>query len=73
MRTLNKTIEAAQCANKIWESELFTILHNYRATPHSSWFKKLPYSQPMEEEEDDCDYAFEKDRTLTTKRCPVRN
>ena len=39
----------------------------------SSWFKKLPYSQPMEEEEDDCDYAFEKDRTLITKRYPVHN
>ena len=36
MRTLNKTIEAAQCENKMWESELFTFLRNYRATPHSS-------------------------------------
>ena len=179
MRTLNKTVEAAQCENKSWENELFTFLRNYRATPHSStgqtpafllfgrnigtklpqytekpendqalrqkdtaakeimkqnaerkkehkvhdfqngdrvlvqsqnkgklktfydpkpyhivdikgsmitaarpghqitrnssWFKKLPYKQQMEEEEDDCDYALEKDRTLIAKRYPVRN
>jgi len=28
----------------------------------SLWFKKLPCNQQIEEEEDDCDYVFEKDR-----------
>ena len=45
----------------------------HQITRSSPWFKKLTYSQPMEEEEDDCDYAFEKDRTLIAKRYSVRN
>ena len=44
----------------------------HQITRNSLCFKELSYSQPMEEEEDHCDYAFEKDRTLITKRFPVR-
>ena len=36
MRTLNKTVEAAHCENKVWQHELFTFLRNYRATPHTT-------------------------------------
>ena len=45
----------------------------HKITRNSSWFKKLSYKQQMEEEEDDCDYALEKDRTIIAKRYPVRN
>ena len=45
----------------------------HQITRNSSWFKKLPYNQQIEEEEDDCDYALEKDRAVVTMRCPLRN
>ncbi|XP_062591053.1 uncharacterized protein K02A2.6-like [Saccostrea cucullata] len=34
MRTIEKTIKAANVENKSWKQEIFTFLRNYRATPH---------------------------------------
>ena len=34
MRTIEKTIRAANVENKNWKQEIYTFLRNYRATPH---------------------------------------
>ncbi|XP_061176121.1 uncharacterized protein K02A2.6-like [Saccostrea echinata] len=34
MRTIEKTIKAANVEHKSWKQEIFTFLRNYRATPH---------------------------------------
>lgn len=36
MHTLGKRIKTANIEGKNWKQEIFTILRNYRATPHST-------------------------------------
>ena len=35
MKTIKKTIKAANVENKCWEQEMYRFLRNYRATPHA--------------------------------------
>jgi hypothetical protein len=42
MRTIEKTVRAAQVENKCWKQEIFKFLRNYRATPHCTT-DKSPY------------------------------
>lgn len=50
MRTVKKTVEAANIEQRPWKEELHEMLRNYRATPHSSTGKPpatVLFNRPM--------------------------